>query len=182
MQTAHYPIFAGKSPKFVFMKTVILIRHAKSDWNSPFEKDFDRPLNARGNRDAPVMAGRLTDKMPQVDALISSPATRALSTAEYFADAYGYSPDQIIRIPELYHANAGRFYEIIENTDDRFNNIIVFSHNVGITDFVNSLTSVKIDSMPTCGMFGIRIPILSWTGFRAAGKNFWFFDYPKNNS
>lgn len=71
------------------MKTVILIRHAKSSWDSGVANDFDRPLNERGKHDAPMMAKRLADKKIKIDAFISSPAKRAKKTAEEFAEAYG---------------------------------------------------------------------------------------------
>ncbi len=95
------------------MKSLLLIRHAKSSWDFNVE-DFDRPLNERGNKAAPEMAKRLRKKDVEIDAFISSPANRALSTAEYFAKQYGLKSKNIIVIPSLYAAAAEAFYNVIE--------------------------------------------------------------------
>ena len=161
------------------MKQLLLIRHAKSSWDSLSQKDFDRPLNDRGHRGAPMMAKRLLDKKIDIDAFISSPAKRAFTTCKYFAETYNVKEKNIIAIPELYHAPVKNFYEVIINTDDVFNTIAIFSHNPGITEFVNELTDAAIDNMPTCGIFGVKAAISHWKDFEAAAKTFWFFDYPK---
>ena len=70
-------------------------------------------------------------------------------------------------------------YNGLENIDDKFNTVAIFSHNPGITDFVNKLTNTRIDDMPTCGIFAINIDAKNWTSFRKATKQFLFFDYPK---
>lgn len=161
-------------------KTLLLIRHAKSDWNSPVLKDFDRPLNERGKRDAPLMAKRLLDKKIAIDAFISSPAKRARKTAELFAKEYKRKKDDLIFFDELYLADPKKIYSIISKTEERYNNIAVFSHNNGITDFANTLTDVRVDDMPTCAIFAIKIKEGSWADFERSGKEFWFFDYPKS--
>ncbi len=160
------------------MKSVIIVRHAKSSWENAFQKDFDRPLNDRGHRDAAEMANRLLKKNIAIDTFISSTANRALTTCTYFAKAYG-KEKCIIKITELYHAPAEIFYKVIQEADNVFNTIAVFSHNPGITAFVNSLTDTRIDDMPTCGEFAVKAKIKSWKEFAAAEKEFWFFDYPK---
>lgn len=93
------------------MKSVIIIRHAKSSWDFS-SSDFARPLNDRGHHDAPVMADRLLNKNIKIDNFISSPANRALTTAEYFFEAFNPLGDKntgIIKIPELYHAAVSVF-------------------------------------------------------------------------
>jgi len=134
------------------MKSVIIIRHAKSSWDIHTLSDFERPLNERGHRDAPIMADRLLQKAITIDAFISSPAKRALTTAEYFATACKVEKRNIIQIKELYHASVDTFFNVIARTDNALNNIAVFSHNPGITSFVNELTNASIDNMPTCGV------------------------------
>jgi phosphohistidine phosphatase len=161
------------------LKQLIIIRHAKSSWDFSILNDFDRPLNERGRKDAPMISKRLLDKKITIDAFISSTAKRAFTTAAYFAEAYAVKEKQIIKVPELYHAAASVFYDVIENTNDSLNTIAVFSHNPGITDFVNQLTNTKIDDMPTCGVFAVTIKIEKWKNFANAEKEFWFFDYPK---
>lgn len=161
------------------MKSLIVIRHAKSSWDFSVLNDFDRPLNERGHKDAPMMAKRLLDKKIPIDAFISSTAKRAFTTAAYFADMYDVKEKNIIKVPELYHAASAVFYDVIENTNDSFNTIALFSHNPGITDFVNQLTNTRIDDMPTCGVFAVTIKTECWKDFANAEKAFWFFDYPK---
>jgi phosphohistidine phosphatase len=161
------------------MKQLILVRHAKSDWNDPGLSDIDRPLNERGKRDAPAMAHRLLDKKIKIDAFISSPAKRAARTAKIFAEELGAKKKEILFKQELYLASPSTFNDVIAGTDDDFDTIAVFSHNEGITDFANQLTDARIDNIPTCGVFAIKIDSNSWKKFKEAKKEFWFFDYPK---
>ena len=161
------------------MKVLLLIRHAKSDWNDPLLKDFDRPLNDRGKRDAPEMARRLLDKKIKIDAFITSPAKRAKKTASIFAKEYKVDKDDIIFKEELYAASVASFYEVISRVSDKFDTIAVFSHNPGITDFANALTDARIDNIPTCGIFAVKIKAKHWKDFADADKEFLFADYPK---
>lgn len=161
------------------MKKLLIIRHAKSSWDASVPVDFDRPLNERGQKDAPEMAKRLLKKDIKIDAFISSPAKRALSTAEYFAEAYGEKRRNIIEIPSLYHPAVHVFYNVIEELDNDYKTVAIFSHNPAITDFVNQLTIARIDNVPTCGIFGVKVDIKKWKNFEEAKKEFWFFDYPK---
>ncbi len=163
------------------MKTLILVRHAKSDWGLAGLDDFDRPLNERGKKDAPVMAKRLKNKSVVIDAIIASPAKRAAKTAKVFAEEFGIKKGNILFKDELYLPEAEFFFSVIENVDDALSNIAVFSHNNGITDFANLLTDTRIDNIPTCGVFAVKIHSNSWKEFRTVKKEFWFFDYPKSS-
>jgi phosphohistidine phosphatase len=162
------------------MKQLILIRHAKSDWGDSSLSDFERPLNGRGKKDAPVMAERLLDKKIKIDAFISSPAIRTKKTAGIFASAYKRDKDEIIFHSELYGAAEDVFYDIVSTTENKFQSIAIFSHNPGITDFANLLADVRIDNIPTCGIFAIKADCDGWNNFKEAKKEFWFFDYPKS--
>ena len=162
------------------MKTVVLERHAKSDWNDPSLSDFDRPLNERGKRDAPVMAHRLLDKKVEVDAFISSPAKRAKRTAKTFAEAYKKDKEEIVYEEDLYGAGEEVFYRVIGEAKNKWDCIALFSHNPGLTDFANLLTETRIDNIPTCGIFAVKADCRDWKEFREAKKEFWFFDFPKN--
>lgn len=161
------------------MKTLILVRHAKSSWDDPGLNDFDRPLNDRGKKDAPKMAERLAKKKIEIDAFISSPAKRAARTAKFFAEEFKAKKKEIIFKTELYLASENVFYDVIEKTDDDLDTIAVFSHNPGITDFANDLTEIKIDNIPTCGVFAVKIDSGHWADIKDSKKEFWFFDYPK---
>lgn len=161
------------------MRKLILIRHAKSSWQSLEQADFDRPLNDRGRKNAPVMAKRLYDRMPDINAFVSSPARRAFTTAAYFANEYQVKETDIHQVRELYHASPATFAQVINGLDNTWETVVIFSHNPGITDFINSLTTVRIDNMPTCGIFAVSAATDSWQHFAETEKHFLFFDYPK---
>src|ERR1700712_790747 len=95
-------------------KTLLVIRHAKSSWDIGTLNDFERPLNDRGKKDAPIMAKRLVDKNVPIDAFVSSPAKRAKKTAELFCETYQKTEDDIIYVSMLYHATIDVFYEVAE--------------------------------------------------------------------
>ena len=161
------------------MKHLILVRHAKSSWESGAASDFERPLNDRGKRDAPMMAQRLRDKKINIDTFISSPAKWAKKTAIAFAEVYKKEKDDIIFKEALYGALPESFYEIISEIDDKAEIVAIFSHNPGITDFANELTKATIDDLPTCGIFALSVKADKWSDFRNAEKEFLFADYPK---
>jgi phosphohistidine phosphatase len=162
------------------MKTLILVRHAKSSWDKVGMDDIDRPLNERGKEDAPVMAKRLKDKKVQVDIFISSPAKRAHKTCKYFAKEYEIGKKEIVLIDKLYGASVSAFLEVVSAIDDQHKAAIIFSHNPGITEFANTLTTVHVDNMPTSGMFAVQANTNNWADFLKSEKSFLFFDYPKN--
>jgi len=161
------------------MKTLLLVRHAKSSWDDPAMTDFDRPLNERGKKDAPAMADRLIARGIIIGSFISSPAKRAKKTAKIFSQAFQRNEEEIILIPELYLASSGVFESVLASIEIDSETIALFSHNPGITDFANTLTAARIDDIPTCGIFAVSIETDDWKNFRAAKKEFLFFDYPK---
>lgn len=162
------------------MKTLFLIRHAKSNRDNAAISDIDRPLNDRGKKDAPNMAKRLIRSGIGIDRFVSSPAKRARQTAELFIHAFGRSEKEISFIPSLYHASIPDFQQAISGLDDTADTVALFSHNPGITAFVNTLTEVRLDDMPTCAVFAVKSPQEHWSGFFTGGLQFWFFDYPKS--
>jgi len=163
------------------MKQLLLVRHAKSDWNTGAVNDFDRPLNERGHRDAPEMAKRLIKKNIAIDAFVSSDAVRALTTATYFAKAFDTDPKEIIALPDLYLAQPQVFFEVITGLKNDNATVAIFSHNPGITRFVNMLVkNTRIDDMPTCAVFAVKSNISHWKEFTWEENELWFFDYPKN--
>jgi phosphohistidine phosphatase len=161
------------------MKTLLIIRHAKSSWDIATLNDFERTLNERGKKDAPEMAQRLRDKKITIDAFISSPAKRAKKTAELFCKVYNKNKEDIVFISSLYHVTPDTFFDVIEQLDDELDSVAIFSHNPGITEFVNELVEeVMIDNMPTCSIFALQIDIAKWKDFKKAKKELLFFDYP----
>ena len=162
------------------MKTLLIVRHAKSSWDNTDVGDIHRPLNDRGKRDAPAMAQRLLKTGTDIDRFISSPARRALQTAEFFIRAFDRDAKQIRLLPDLYHASPATFSQVIAALDDADDTVALFSHNPGITAFVNSLTEIRVDNMPTCSIFAVRSSAGHWSDFLASGPQFWFFDFPKS--
>lgn len=163
------------------MKRLFIVRHAKSSWGGIGLSDFERPLNERGKRDAPEMAQRLLNRKVKIDAFISSPAKRAKSTCKAFCKIYKAPENQILFIDDLYHANSESFYKIISGIDAGSRNVAIFSHNPGITDFVNSLCEgIRTDNMPTCSVYAVEMDILHWNEFEKAEKKLIFFEYPKS--
>jgi phosphohistidine phosphatase len=161
------------------MRSLLLIRHAKSSWDNNAVNDFDRPLNERGKKEAPYMAKSLIKNKIAIEHFVSSPAKRAKKTAAFFIKEYGRDENEILFIPELYHATVQTFIKVASELDDNYKTIAIFSHNPGITEFVNTLTPVQIDNMPTCGVFAVKADINSWSEFADAVKEHLFFNYPK---
>jgi phosphohistidine phosphatase len=160
------------------MKTLILIRHAKSSWKRPELPDRLRPLNKRGRRDAPVMGERLAKREVKPDAIISSPATRALTTAETIAREIGY-PEEDIRLDErLYGASAFEMIEIIQEIDDALDCVMLFGHNPGLTDLANDL-GCEVDNVVTCGVIALEFDVDSWAHIDGVDPVYVDFDYPK---
>jgi phosphohistidine phosphatase len=161
------------------MKRLLIIRHAKSDRENSYIKDFDRPLNQRGKRDAPYMAQQLLKRGIKIDAFVSSPAVRALETCKYFVQAFEENVESIITIPSMYLASDADFLRTVSSLKAQYTTVALFGHNSGLTDFVNRLTTVRVDNVPTCGIYALEINIDHWKDFKNGEKKFWFFDYPK---
>src|SRR5690606_16808146 len=122
------------------MKTLYVIRHAKSSWENPLLADIDRPLNDRGKRDAPRMGKRLQERAVVPNLMLSSPAKRALSTCKRIAEILGYGVDKIKTERKLYHADEDDLLNIIKGLNDKCQVVMIFGHNPGLTDFVNLLS------------------------------------------
>lgn len=161
------------------MKTLLIVRHAKSSWDNASISDIDRPLNDRGKRDAPAMAKRLIKAGVKIDLFVSSPAKRARHTAEIFLHEFERKEKTLVIVQQLYHAQIQDFRDVVAGLDDQYDSIALFSHNPGITAFANILSTVRLDNMPTCSIFAVTSTATSWKEFLSAGTAFSFFDYPK---
>jgi phosphohistidine phosphatase len=164
------------------MKTLYIVRHAKSSWDNPNQADFDRPLNDRGKRDAPRIGKRLKEKRIVIDLLLTSPAQRALSTSIAIAGVLGYPKENIRTDRKLYHASEEDILNVIHTLKDKFSNVMITGHNPGLTDFVNSLLDKfqSIDNIPTCGVVAFTFETTCWKDASQACATFVFFEYPKN--
>jgi phosphohistidine phosphatase len=161
------------------MKTIILVRHAKSSHTMGVSSDFERPLNDRGFREASEMGKNLFKKNTTIDLFVSSPALRAKTTAELFAAEYDRKMKEIRYMPSLYHASPEVFSAIIGELEDSCRHVALFSHNPGITDYACSLCNSKITHMPTSSVFAVKAPVDSWKEFEKAEKRFLFFYRPE---
>lgn len=162
------------------MKTLYLIRHAKSSWSDADLSDFDRPLNKRGHSDAPIMAQRLVEKNLTFDLIVSSPANRAKTTATYFAAGLNLKESQLTFNPSIYEAGEGAIVSIIQTISDKVNSLALFGHNPTFTWFANRLCGTNILNVPTCGIVAININTEEWKHFFEAEASQIFFDFPKN--
>lgn len=164
------------------MKALFIIRHAKSSWDASNIDDFERPLNDRGKRDAPRMGKRLKEKDIHPDLLLSSPAKRALSTAKRIAKALKYPKDNIKTDRRLYHADEETMLAVVQELKDSQDVVMIFSHNPGLTEFVNSLMDgqLVIDNVPTCGIVAFQFNSESWKDVDWGKGKLLFFDYPKS--
>ena len=162
------------------MKTLYVIRHAKSSWDDPFLDDIDRPLNNRGRKDAPRMGQRLKEREIHADLLLSSPADRALSTCLIIAEKIGYNPQHVHVDRRLYHADEEQILSVVRNFNDANDEVVVFGHNPGLTEFVNRLNASQVtDNIPTCGVVCMKLPVDSWKHVVWEKGQVDFFDFPR---
>lgn len=161
------------------MKRLLVIRHAKTHPAHLGQKDIDRMLNERGLQDAPRMAQRLVERGITIDAFISSTANRAYATACFFAAAYQVPESGVQKIAAMYHPDTENLFRIVSRLPDTVDTAALFSHNPGLTDFVNLLSDIRIDHLPTCGIFAVAADIKQWSEFKAATRYFFFYDQPK---
>jgi phosphohistidine phosphatase len=163
------------------MKTLYLVRHAKSDWGSAHTGDFERTLNERGMKAAPFMAALLKKKGIVPELVISSPATRALTTAELFCDTLGYPEKQIQQRIEIYRGGVLDLLKIIQQIPDTCASAMLFGHNPTLTELSNLLTGSYIESLVTCGVVKIDLDIESWKSANPDGGKLDWYDFPKKH-
>jgi phosphohistidine phosphatase len=162
------------------VKTLYLVRHAKSSWADPLLDDIDRPLNNRGRRDAPRMGKRLRERELTPDLIFSSPAERAVSTSMLIAEKIRYDVWNIHTNARLYHATEDGLLAFTRQLNNANDEVMIVGHNPGLTDFVNSLAGKLItDNMPTCAVAGIRFDSNSWELVGWDKGKLLFYDFPK---
>ena len=161
------------------MKTLMIMRHAKSSWNDPSVIDFDRTLNERGNRDAPVMGGRLAEKNPGIELIVSSPAKRARTTAGIIAAATDYPEHSILLEPDIYEASVGELLEVVRRLPEENSHVAMVGHNPGFTDLANLLSGSAISNLPTCGIVYLEMCAPQWRNAATATAKLLELDTPK---
>lgn len=157
------------------MKTLLILRHAKSSWNNALMGDHDRPLNKRGRFDAPRMGRLLRKQELTPDLIITSSAERAMTTAELVAEACGYE-DEILVTRSLYHAAPEDYIEALQKLGGEHDVVMVVGHNPGMEELVEELTD-EYERMPTAALAQVTLPINNWEKMtietRGALENFW---------
>jgi len=163
-------------------KTLLLIRHGKSDWGDIELSDIKRPLNARGESNAPEMAKRLVKRELIPQQLISSPALRAITTARYFATEFNIDPADIIQNKKIYDSLTMGLLEVVNELDESSDFTALIGHNPSLTGLVNYFCGNVTYHMPTCGMALIKFPVDKWELLSMGNGELIFIDSPKNES
>ncbi len=158
------------------MKTLYLIRHAKSSWNFENVSDFHRPLGKRGRKDVVRMGNFVKKELPPPDIILTSAASRAFYTALFLADAWGYDEEKVVISEALYHADSHGLKSFLKEAEG-YSTVALFGHNPGLTSFYNHLCDEFIENIPTCGVVGLSFDIESWKEVKT-GKRL-FFHVPK---
>lgn len=163
------------------MKRLTLVRHAKSDWDDPALPDHERPLNARGLRDAPVMGRRFATECARPPRLVASSARRAWATACHFAEALGLVEATIVREPRIYEATPGALLALVNAFDDRDAHIVMFGHNPGFSDFARLLAPVPFNEMPTAAICDLAFDGARWRDIGPGDGRLLRYLYPKDD-
>ncbi|MDE2719548.1 histidine phosphatase family protein [Candidatus Palauibacter polyketidifaciens] len=151
------------------MKTLLILRHAKSSWDHPGLRDHDRPLNPRGRRDAPRLGRFMAEQDLVPDRIVSSTAVRARTTAELAAAEFG-ADVEIETTYDLYGASPDGYIEVAEAMGGTAERLMLVGHNPGITSLVWHLTG-EGEYMPTAALAAVELDIDDWTELRSARRS-----------
>ena len=160
------------------MKTLMLVRHAKSSWDNTALPDRDRPLADRGKRDVARMSKRLAERDLKPDLIMSSPAARALATAEVIAMRLGCKRKNIAVNDRLYVGDADDLLEVIQELGDKLEHVMLVGHNPELTELARHLSS-EITDLPTCAIAEFTFEAKSWSEIGKAKPVQVALDYPK---
>jgi len=169
------------------MKTMTLVRHAKSSWKEPMLQDMDRPLNKRGEANAIMMGERLRSNQYMPERIFSSPAVRAEETAHLFEEALQTAilkagvKGVVELVPALYSFNYEELLGWIRSLDQSVDNFFMVCHNPAMTDLFNFLTLSHVEKIPTCGIAVLELNITSWSQLSAGMALVKFYDFPKSD-
>lgn len=161
------------------MKTLYIVRHAKSSWEYSGIEDIDRPLKKRGIKDAHLISKFLSKNITKPDVFLSSSANRALHTAVIFCENFDYPLSNLKIRRQLYSFSDGYLVKTVKALDDSFNTAIVFSHDHGINTFVNKFGNIPLAHVPTCGVIGIQFEEKHWKNIKKGITV--MSEFPKNH-
>ena len=159
------------------MKTLLLLRHAKSSWKDSDVRDFDRPLNQRGLKAAPAIGRLIKKRKLQPDLVLSSPAERARQTTQLVIEAAGLKTE--LRYDErIYEASVARLLEIVSELDDEAGFVMLVGHNPGFEELLEILTG-EAHNLPTAALAWIELNIEKWNKVRAGSGRLEWLVKPK---
>jgi len=161
------------------MRILTLVRHAKSDWKDTSLSDRQRPLNRRGERDAPEMGRRIAKHDIRPSLIIASPAVRAWTTAKIIAREISYPAEFLQREESLYLASLNELLDAVVAQDDGFKSLMVVGHNPGLTEFANFLVPGLTNNLPTAGVVSVQIESDDWGLYERPKIELLTYDYPK---
>ena len=161
------------------MRILTLLRHAKSSWDDPGLGDHERPLNRRGERDAPKMGKRIGAAGIRPSLIVSSPAVRAWTTAKLVAREISYPMEFLQRDEDLYHAGLDTLLDVVARQDVGFNSIMIVGHNPGFTSFANYLSPGLTGNLQTCGIVSVSVESETWDVRNIVPADVVFHDWPR---
>ena len=164
------------------MKTLTLVRHAKSSWKDSNLSDRERPLNKRGEHDAPIMGQRIVAAGIRPSLILCSPAARAWATAKVLAREIGYPVEFLQRENTLYLASVENILDVLVEQDAEFNNVMIVGHNPGLTSFANYLVPGITNNLPTCGVVSVNFEQEEWNLHDRPAVDLVFHDFPKKHT
>jgi phosphohistidine phosphatase len=142
------------------MKTLLIMRHAKSSWEDSSMSDYERPLNERGIKTSPFIGRVMQENNLQPDSILSSPAKRAMQTALLVKDG-GALNAEIVYNDKIYEASPFQLLEIITATPSDINTLMLIGHNPGMEGLLKLLTG-ETHSIPTAALIKVRLNVVNW--------------------
>lgn len=161
------------------MKTLTLVRHAKSSWEAPGLADIDRPLNQRGRRDAPASAYRFATAFPPPDRILASPALRTRETARAFARAFDMAQSTIIEDARIHEASRVDLFSVLRELPDRVVDVMLVGHSPAIAELGHALCGTPEGKFPTCAILRMHLPVQSWSLLSEGDGDCVLFDTPR---
>ena len=163
------------------MKTLTLVRHAKSSWKDGKLSDRERPLNKRGKHDAPMMGKRIVAAGIRPSLIVCSPAVRAWTTAKALAREMSYPLEFLQREDSLYLASLNNLLDVLVAQDAEFNSLLLIGHNPGLTTFANYLSPGLTHNVPTAGVVSVTFDQDDWNLYERPACELLTYDYPKKD-
>jgi len=161
------------------MKTLYIVRHAKSSWKNADLKDIERPLKASGKKDAELVAEQLRKDKIHPEYFLSSPAVRAYATAKIFAKILEFPKDKIEINTSVYGSSVEELHTLILGMDNQYHSLMLFGHDPTLCNFVSFLTKQHYEKVPTSGVVAIQFHADNWNEIQPQSGKVKFFIYPK---